>query len=864
MRQQLPINAFLNDIQQALFQKNNLVLQAEPGAGKSTVVPLDLLNAPWLSLDNVSPKKIIMLEPRRVAAKSIAHYLSRQLGESVGGRVGYHVKNDRKIGKHTQLEIVTEGILIRRLQAAPELSDVGLIIFDEFHERSLQADLGLMLALEVQQALRDDLKLLVMSATIDTDTIANYLGDGLCDGLGCGATREKAAVISCPGRVFPVEVSYLDGKFYQISEHVLSALHRVLKDNDQGDVLVFLSGQADIMRCIDTAKNTWASGSNIVFLPLLGNLSIAQQEQAIQPDSQGRRRVIFTTNIAETSLTIEGVAWVIDSGLEKRVQYDPASGMTRLETVRISKASAEQRKGRAGRLQAGHCIRLWGETKQASLIDYQKEEILTAELASLVLELYAWGQTDYSASSWLTPPPVGHYQTAVSLLKSLDLISDNNHLTEAGQQAARLGVHPRLAAMLLKSQSANEYTIACDAAALLTEKDIFNRGRGVDISERFMALQDYKTDKNGVAVKQNVAEHVLRLSADLHRNLHETIKKTTDFRRRETPLNLRDWKMCLPEILLRAYPDRLAKQRSKTNRYIMANGKGVFLNENDALSGSEWLIVGDCDGQKHEGRIYSACAIDKPQVLSLLSKQFTQAQHYKLDAKKQKIIGRKKISYGAISISETALSEIPTEAFKECLVELLNTEGLSILSWTPRCQQWLARVQWLAAYNNNLPTLSHSQLQKKSAQWLLPYLNNMNSLADLKKQNIYDLLIAHLSWEQQQELDTQAPIDYTSPSGQTVPILYDENQGPTVSIILQEMFGQLESPSLAYGQVTLRFELLSPARQPIQTTSDLANFWVSSYFDVAKDMRAKYPRHRWPEEPLLAEAGRSRKPRPKR
>lgn len=865
--QPLPIHTFLDDIQQALAHQRGLVLQAEPGAGKSTVIPLALLSAHWLD-----GKKIIMLEPRRVAAKSIAHYLARQLGEEVGERVGYHVKNDRKIGKNTQLEIVTEGMLTRRLQADPEISDVGLIIFDEFHERSLQADLGLMLALEVQQTLRDDLRLLVMSATIDTQFIAAYLGGGWGDKV------ESVAVIECPGRAFPVTVSYLEGKFYRLSDYVLSALHKVLGDEEQGDVLVFLPGQGDINRCLEGAKNTWGDSAGLVFLPLFGGLSMAQQEQAIQPDTQGRRRVVFTTNIAETSLTIEGVCWVIDSGLEKRIQYDPTSGMTRLETVSISKASAEQRKGRAGRLQAGQCVRLWSETKQAGLIEFQPEEITTAELASLVLELYAWGQTDYARTPWLTAPPLGHYQTAVALLRSLGLIrgdlvkdrdssnegdsgNESNTLTPLGQQAVRLAIHPRLAAMLLHSENTIEHTIARETAALLTEKDMFSRRGSVDISERFMALQDYKADKKVAlrhyGLQRNTVEQVLSLAA----NLAKTAAKKTKTNVSAVSLMLSDWQTLLPEVLLRAYPDRLARQRHATNRYIMANGKGVVLAEEDALLGNEWLIVSDCDAQKREGRIYMACAIDKPSVLAVLSEQLTATRHYKMDAKKQKIIGREKISFGAITVSETALSDIPAKAFQDCLIDLLKTEGLTLLDWTPRCEQWLDRVQWLAAYNKSFPNLSSQSLQDSAVDWLLPYLSNISSLAALKKQNIYDWLTANLSWQQQQELEAQAPISYSSPSGQTVVINYDKNQGPTVSIILQEMFGELASPNLAYGQVPLRFELLSPARRPIQTTSDLANFWVSSYVEVAKDMRAQYPRHRWPEEPLLAEAGRSRKPR---
>lgn len=878
----LPIHAFLETIEQSFCEQQNVVLQAEPGAGKSTAVPLHLLNAPWLVGEGGDAQKIIMLEPRRVAAKSIAHFLAQQLGEKVGERIGYHVKNDRKVSAHTQLEIVTEGILTRRLQSDPELSDVGLIIFDEFHERSLQADVGLLLATEVQQTLRDDLRLLVMSATIDTQSIAEYLGG--------------AAIIQCPGRAFSVSVAYQESRSsalpVRLEEQVISALQTPLEnrpqDTAQGDVLVFLPGQGDIMRCMNAAAKRWGGNdaSSPLFLPLFGGLTLAQQEQAIQPDPQGRQRVIFTTNIAETSLTINGVVWVIDSGLEKRLQYDPSSGMSRLTTVAISKASAEQRKGRAGRVREGHCIRLWGKAKQATLVDYQPEEIVSSELASTVLELHAWGQTDYHTTPWLTPPPLGHYQTAVILLNALGLINTNNKgntLTPMGKQAVCLGVHPRLAAMLLRCESPAEKSMACDLAALINEQDILSRqantGSNVDISQRFMALQDCKDDKKSALRRYGIARYALEQVMNLSRSLYGSVnkhvqKKSSEHSQKNADdsfqntttqsYSFNDWHTLVPALLLRAYPDRLAKQRPNSQRYIMANGKGIVLAEDDGLSGSEWLIVSDCDGQKREGRIYAACAIAHSQVLALLGDQFSETNSYSVDAKKQKIVGRKRVCYNAIVVSENALSNIPQAAFLECLADLLKSEGLALLHWTPRCEQWVERVQWLAAYNSDFPNLSHHYLQETAADWLLPYLSHVTSLAALKTVNIYDLLIANVSWEQQQALDVEAPISYTSPSGKTVDIIYDKNQGPTVSIVLQEMFGQLTSPVLAYNQVPLRFELLSPARRPIQTTSDLANFWVSSYFDVAKDMRAKYPRHRWPEEPLLATPGHSRKPRVKK
>jgi len=874
----LPIHPMLATIQYALVEHNNVVLQAEPGAGKSTAVPLHLLAT---REDN---NTIVMLEPRRVAAKAIAHYLARQLGEKVGERVGYHVKNERVVSHQTQLEIVTEGILTRRLQADPELEGVGLIIFDEFHERSLPADMGLMLASEVQQTLRSDLKLLVMSATIDTQLIANYLSHDV-----------PAKVIHCPGRAFPVTVEYVENRHQPLSEQVVRALQTALKSNDDnGDILVFLSGQADIQQCIKRAQQIWGNNEHIVLLPLFGGLSITEQERAIRMDEHGRRRVIFTTNVAETSLTIDGISWVIDSGLEKQLHYDPASGMTRLTSAFIAKASAEQRKGRAGRVRAGHCIRLWSQAKQGTLRDFQPEDIVHTELTSTVLDLYAWGHTHYDSTPWLTPPPRVHYDTAVALLRSLGLINDTvttatrkgSHtpqLTTLGQQATQLAIHPRLAAMLLRCTHRTEQHIACDIAALLTEQDIFRRDGAsypsVDIAERFLALQEValarkKNQKcpsrsHHHPVHTHRVNHVLALSNRLRKRVDALL--TLPATHSHSPLKtiaLSDYSNDLPRLLFRAYPDRLARQRKgkETTRYLMANGKGVVLDERDALFGNEWIIVHDANVMQREGKIYSACAIAHHEVLSLIEKDCEEKTTYTLDAKKQKIIGRQYRRYRAITVSEHVVQNMDKQRFHDSLADLLRLEGTHLLQWTDRCEQWLARVQWLAKYpavhasmDLSLPELSTQQLMASVEEWLLPYIGHITQLAALKHYDIYALLTATLTWDQQHILDAEAPVNYTSPSGKTVPIIYDKHQGPIVSIVLQEMFGELGSPRLAYGQVPLRFELLSPARRPIQTTSDLANFWVSSYIDVAKDMRAQYPKHRWPEKPLLAEAGQSRK-----
>jgi len=836
----LPISTSLPKIVEALRRSGKLVLQAEPGAGKSTLLPLSLIDSDWLE-----GKKILMLEPRRVAAKSIAHYLAYQLGEEVGERVGYQIKNDRKVSKKTVLEIVTEGILTRRLQGDPEIGDIGLIIFDEFHERSIHADLSLMLALEIQQTLREDLKLLVMSATIDTGLVSRYMGG--------------AELIECPGRVFPVSLQFMSESRSPLAQQVVAALRLVLSEERHGDTLVFLPGQADIKRCLSESKSVFGSNPELRFLSLYGGLTLALQEQALSPDPNGKRRVVFTTNIAETSLTIEGVTAVIDSGLEKTLVYDPSSDMTRLETSYISKASAEQRKGRAGRTQAGRCIRLWSEARHASLRDYQGEEILSADLSGLVLDLNIWGSVNFDDINWLTPPPKMHFLSAKMRLVALGLIAaEGARATSLGHKAAAVGLGPRLATMLLKAESSVEKGVACELAALLSDRDIFSRSRSIDILERMLALQDFKDDQRS-ALKNYSIEPVpikLRLTNA------SVFKKTVGLSPSLTKFSLTQIQEVIGKLLLFAYPDRLAKRRSnKCGRYQLANGRGVFLFEDDPLFGAEWLLIADCDGQKTEGRIYRASAVSLDVILGCLEDEFVIQEQYVFDKNKQKITGRRVTQYGAIKIHSAAISEIPPDKFQECLIQVFQEMGLSVLNWTPKAEAWVARAHWLGQQLDSFPEISKAVLLESLESWLLPYIAEVKSLADLKKLNVYELVLGTLSWEEQQFLAREAPVEYCAPSNKILPIVYGSQQGPTVSVQLQEVFGELSSPKIAGGSVVLRFELLSPARRPIQTTSDLAHFWQNSYFEVAKEMRGRYPRHRWPDKPLLEKAGRSIKTR---
>lgn len=840
----LPISQFLPEIYQALASQTRLVLQAEPGAGKSTALPLSLLGAPWLN-----GKKILMLEPRRIAAKSIANYLAQQLAEPVGQRVGYQIKNDRKVSTETQLEIVTEGILTRRLQLDPELEDIGLIIFDEFHERSLHADLALMLSLEIQQSIREDLKLLVMSATIDTELIANYLG---------GPT-----VIECPGSCFPVSIEYhpvssQGAALANLIAALISALNSVLTSSVKGDILVFLSGQAAISRSIQAAQELLTNDPQLQLIPLFGSLSLSQQSQALQADPQGNRRVIFATNIAETSLTIPNVGCVIDSGLEKVLIYEPNSALTALHDVRIAKASATQRAGRAGRTQAGHCIRLWSEQQQLSLADFQTEEILRADLIDLVLELSIWGHTDYQQIEWLTPPPKAHFESARQVLFNLNLVDQQGRATELGERAVKLGLPTRLATLLLATQDTAQCAMACELAALLADRDIFHttnsasNSLGVDILSRMLALQDYKRDRSAAMrsypIKRAAIEQLLTTSKRLQKQFK--VASGQHF-------SLSQLQQDCPALLLLCYPERLAKRRdNQSGRYQMANGKGVFLYPDDPLFNAPWLVVADCDAQRKEGRIFNAALIDYSQIEHSLNSKFQRTESFKYNPNKQQIAARETLSYLALTLWEKPLTDIPRDKFQQCLKQVLVDCELAILPWSDACNHWLSRARWLSEHLD-FPSLTLSTLVQGIDDWLMPYLSTIHSVKALKQLDLLQILRQCLTWEQQQLLEREAPTHYTTPSDKRLAITYDSNRSPVVAVALQEMFGELSSPTLAQGKVTITFELLSPAQRPIQTTSDLANFWHTSYFEVAKEMRGRYPKHRWPDQPLLEKPGRS-------
>jgi len=808
------------------------VLQAEPGAGKSTVVPLELLKADFLN-----GKRIIMLEPRRMAARSIANYLSKCLGEKVGETVGYQVKNDKKISASTRLEILTEGVLTRRLQSNPELEGVGLIIFDEFHERSINTDLSLMLSLEIQQVIREDLRILVMSATLDTNLVSKYLGD--------------APVMLCKGRAYPVSVFHKKTDKKQLASNVCKAIFNVIED--EGDILVFLPGVADIKRCISHAASMFSEHNKLKLVPLHGSLPLEEQEKAIALAPSGVRKVIFTTNIAETSLTIEGITCVIDSGLEKKLIFNPSSGMSKLTTTSISKASAEQRKGRAGRLSEGKCLRLWSESEHVSLNDYQEEEILNADLADAVIELASAGHSNYEEINWLTPPPKAHYDSTQDLLVKIGMLEKSGRITALGKQASTLPIHPRLAKMMLAANGNQEREVACNIAALLSERDLLQRSDSADFLLRLQIIMgDDHTNANKYLVNRNTLRSVTQDVRSLMSSLkHKKLKS-----------NVADISGVAAYLMLLAFPERLAKRRSaNSNKYQLANGKGVFLDESDPLINDEYLVVNDCDAQKREGRVFSAISFNQNIVIEQFPDEISEQIDYELSPNNNNVYARIQKKYGSLIIEESRSNDVPPEFLLQSIKTLLKTDFRKIVNWTKSCDDWVRRASWLSDNTDDFPNISEDIIINSSEAWLLPYVSNIKKISALKKVQILPLLSSILSYQETKTFEAQAPTSYVTPSKKTVPIIYDEHQGPTVSVILQELFGELTSPMLANNSVPLRFELLSPARRPIQITSDLANFWGGSYVEVAKDMRAKYPRHRWPVDPFTEKAGSSRKSR---
>ncbi|MGY4819533.1 ATP-dependent helicase HrpB [Pseudomonas chlororaphis subsp. piscium] len=839
----LPIDEVLPALREALATRHEAVLEAPPGAGKTTRVPLALLNEPWLA-----GQRILMLEPRRLAARAAAERLASELGEKVGETVGYRIRLDSKVGPNTRIEVVTEGILTRRLQDDPALEGVGLLIFDEFHERSLDADLALALSLNGRDLFRDEqpLKILLMSATLEGERLAGLLDD--------------APILRSEGRMFPVDVRW--GRPFQPGEFIEPRLVQTIVEalNDEsGSVLVFLPGQAEIRRVHQQLADALGERPEILLCPLHGELDLTAQRAAIEPAPPGQRKVVLATNIAETSLTIDGVRVVVDAGLARVPRFDPGSGMTRLDTQRISRASATQRAGRAGRLEPGVCYRLWSQDQHEQLAAYGSAEILQADLAGLALQLARWGVAP-AQLVWLDVPPGAAYAQAQDLLERLGALTakagEDWKLTPHGQAMAELPAHPRIAHLLLRGQALGLANMACDVAALLGERDIL-RGGGADLHSRLVLLSGEERAARGAQGGVQRARQLARQYRGYLRGQPSQAVADPDHPR---------W---LGALLALAYPDRVAQQRRPGGaEYRLANGRAALFSETDSLMKQPWLVIADLgsrQGQREE-RIYLAADFDPALFDSVLAEQARSVDQLDWDEREGLLRAERQRKVGELVLSREPLTGLDEAARCQALVNLVRRKGLELLPWTPELRQWQARVALLRQLDleskgeSEWPDVSDAALLKSLESWLLPYLGKVSRLSHFANLELASIVHNLLPWPLPQRLDELAPHHLTVPSGSSIRLDYSE-QPPILAVRLQELFGLAETPRIAGGRQVVKLHLLSPARRPVQVTQDLANFWRSTYAEVKKDLKGRYPKHYWPDDPLVAEATARAKPR---
>ena len=827
----LPIEDVLSSVCRALGAGSNALLTAPPGAGKTTRVPLALLNEPW-----VSGKKLLLLEPRRLAARAAAYRMAEVLQEYVGETVGYRMRLETKIGPTTKIEVITEGVLTRLLQQDPSLESYGIVLFDEFHERNLQADVGLALCLEAQRLFRPDLRLFIMSATLDCAPVAELLGG--------------APVITCEGRIFPVETRYLDQPLTGWLDVAVSQLIRRSLAKDHGSLLVFLPGMAEIRRVERILLDSNLDHS-IQIAPLHGDLPQDMQDVAIRPTAPGVRKVVLATSIAETSLTIDGIRVVIDAGLVRIPRYDPRSGLTRLETIRVTKDSAEQRRGRAGRLVAGTCYRLWTEKEQALLAPRRPPEILEADLAPLMLDLAQWGAHDPSELSWLTPPPAGAVAQARDLLVQLGAFSADGRPTDHARRMAELPLHPRLAHMMLRAVPVGLVDLACEVAALLSERDILHGPRerqNADLRVRLDVLRG-QYDSIGLEVNPATVDRVRRTASLWRRRLiREQSRARGD--------NKHDCSSQVGRLVALAYPDRIARRQSDCEgRYRLVNGRGARFRMADPLATEPFLVIADLDGGDQWSEINLAVPITPKDIEALYLDRLLEEEEVIWDETISAVRAVHRQRLGAMIIVEEAVSSPDASTVRNALLQGIHKSGLEVLSFGHVLGQWRARVMWLRRIDgprSEWPDLSDETLLQTADQWLGPYLTGMTTLDRVKRLDLTTPLHALLTHEQQRRLDRLAPTHITVPSGSRLPIDYEQPESPVLAVRLQEMFGCKDTPRLADGKIPLILHLLSPAKRPVQVTQDLDGFWKRGYHDVRKELRGRYPKHHWPEDPIGA------------
>jgi len=830
----LPIDPLLPRIKAAFRDHWAVVPQAPPGSGKTTRVPLALLDA-------VSPQqgRIILLEPRRLAAVSACRWMARTLGEEVGQTVGYSIRFDSRTSARTRIEVVTEGILTRRILADPALEGTAMVIFDEFHERSLQTDLALTLCLDIRSGLREDLKLLVMSATLDVGPVAALLG--------------HAPVISAERRVFPVEERYGEDDRTSLLESRMTAAVRRALGEKAGDILAFLPGAGEIRRTAERLAGTLGDGKNDATIhPLYGDLPFAQQEQAILPARDGRRKIVLATNIAETSLTIEGVRVVIDGGFTRALRYDPATGMNRLVTVPVSRAAALQRKGRAGRLGPGVCYRLYSPHAFASLIPHAPPEILVSDLASLVLELACWGVRDPKMLSWLDPPPEAAWQAARALLLTLGALDRNGQATPAGRAMVRLPLHPRLGRLLLRAEELGSVAVGADLAALLSERDIFRRTdfeaagpqEKPDISDRLDRISAWR--QSGRASKE-VDPGALQAIDRVSRQLMHLMGK----RRRSSP---EDRAASIPRLLLSAYPDRIAKKRDDgMNRFLLRGGRGVSIPQGGTLAGNLYIIAVHVDaGKKAEGVVHVAEPVSEALIRREMVDRIDVQRRVEWDRREGRIVSFREERLGSILLSATPVT--PEDRETPPMLCGLIRNGIVKLSFDKEARQLQGRIALMkrAFPEEAWPDLSEPALLESPETWLQPFLAGIRTQAELLNLDISAALQARLTWSQRTLLDERAPAALAVPSGHRIALDYDAGEIPVLAVKLQEMFGLADTPTIAGGRIKVLLHLLSPARRPLQITQDLKGFWDGSYHLVKKELKGRYPKHPWPDDPWNA------------
>lgn len=813
----LPIYQALPQLRPALAHSPVVVLQAPPGAGKSTALPLELLAEPWLA-----GQKILMLEPRRLAARAVAERMAQQLSEPLGHSVGYRVRFESRTSPQTRLEVVTEGVLTRRLQQDPALEGVGLVIFDEFHERSLQADLAWVLCRQAQSLLRPELRLLIMSATLESAELGQQLG---------------APVVQAHGKTYPVEVRYLprdpEGP---MPAWVAAAVSRALQQ-DPGDVLVFLPGVSEISR---TQALLQERHPEVRVVGLYGDLNLDQQRQALLPLPQ--RKVVLATSIAETSLTVEGVGVVVDAGYARFSRFDPQSGLSRLETVRLTQDAADQRAGRAGRLGPGVAYRLWSEATQRLLLPQRKPEILEADLASLLLELYQWGSQPLELE-WITTPPAAALRQAQELLQALGALQGQS-ITVRGRQMTELPTHPRIAHMLLESAGLGLQPLACDLAALLEERDPLPRGSGTDFTLRAEALHRWR--QNPAEPNSAQLARVERLAAFWRQHLG--VKAPLAW---PNPYQV-------GALLALAYPDRIAQQREgQPSRYRLASGKGVRLPPDDSLTATPWLAVAHLDAAQDDGRVHLAAPLDAAQLRPLASPHAVVAW----DAKAGVLIARREWRVGQTVLDTEPLS-LSTDQRMAVLLQAMPQEGMHALAWSEALRQWQARVLSLRHWRGEpWPDVSDEGLMQSRELWLGPWLSQVSRREDLAKLPLADMLQSLLPWPLPTDLDRLAPLRVEVPSGSQIKVQYfPDGSPPVLAVRLQEVFGWLETPRINEGQTRLMLHLLSPAMRPVQVTQDLQSFWRNTYPQIRKELRGRYNKHYWPDDPFTATPTRKAKP----